>query len=363
MSLRIMKDALWVVPLTLFVMVGTFFSNGGHDGLTAWQWVAVPLAGLAALSLLLARSAPTLAVMLTGLFAGGFLACGFEDGPIYLPVFIGSFAVARSAAVRRWVPWFAGSIALVLLGMAIRAVTTDLGWWQPLGQSIGVAAVAATAASVGSLISSRQQTEHERLARVATEEQLRMAQDLHDGVGHGLAVIAMQAGVALHVLDKDPASARQSLEAIRETSRESLDSLRAELSRLSGAAPRTPRRGLADLDALVERVGAAAGLDLAVRRSGSSGPLEPAVDAAAYAIIQESLTNVLRHASARNVVLEINQADDLWVRVTDDGRGGTVQDEGMGLPGMRERVEALGGSFTAGPRTEGGFEVSVVIPL
>ena len=218
--------------------------------------------------------------------------------------------------MRRWVPWFAGSIALVLLGMAIRAVTTDLGWWQPLGQSIGVTAVAATAASVGSLISSRQQTEHERLARVATEEQLRMAQDLHDGVGHGLAVIAMQAGVALHVLEKDPASARQSLEAIRETSRESLDSLRAELSRLSGAAPRTPRRGLADLDVLVERVSVAAGLDVDVRRSSDprrsslSRPLEPAVDAAAYAIVQESLTNVLRHASARNIVVEIDEADD-----------------------------------------------------
>ncbi len=251
-------------------------------------------------------------------------------------------------------------MALVLLGMAIRAVTTELGWWQPLGQSIGVTAVAATAASVGSLISSRQQTEHERLARVATEEQLRMAQDLHDGVGHGLAVIAMQAGVALHVLEKDPAAARQSLEAIRETSRESLDSLRAELSRLSGAAPRTPRRGLADLDVLVERVGAAAGLDVDVRRSGSrpSRPLEPAVDAAAYAIVQESLTNVLRHASARNIVVEIDAADELRLRVTDDGRGGTVHDEGMGLPGMRERVEALGGSFTAGPRAEGGFEVS-----
>ena len=275
MSQRRMKapdgDALWVVPLTLFVMLGTRFSAGGHDGLTAWEWFSVPIAGLAALSLLLARSAPTLAVMLTGLFAGLFLACGFEDGPIYLPVFIGSYSVGRSAAVRRWVPWFAGSIALVLLGMAIRAVTTDLGWWQPLGQSIGVTAVAATAASVGSLISSRQQTEHERLARVATEEQLRMAQDLHDGVGHGLAVIAMQAGVALHVLEKDPASARQSLEAIRETSRESLDSLRAELSRLSGAAPRTPRRGLADLDVLVERVSVAAGLDVDVRRPGLVG--------------------------------------------------------------------------------------------
>jgi signal transduction histidine kinase len=111
----------------------------------------------------------------------------------------------------------------------------------------------------------------------------------------------------------------------------------------------------------VERVGAA-GLDVDVRRSGSS-PLPPDVDAAAYAIVQESLTNVLRHASARNIVVEIDEADELRVLVTDDGRGGTVHDEGMGLPGMRERVEALGGSFTARPRAEGGFEVRAVIPL
>jgi signal transduction histidine kinase len=357
-----MKDALWVGPLTVFVMVGTFFAGGGHEGFTAWQWVSVALAGLACLALLLTRASPELAVLLSGLLIGLYFACGFQDGPVYLPLFLGSYVVARANPVRRWMPWFAISVGLVLVGMAIRALTTGLGWWQPLGQSIGVTALAATAATVGSLVSSRQQTERERLARVATEEQLRMAQDLHDGVGHGLAVIAMQAGVALHVLERDPASARQALEAIREASRDSLDALRAELSRLSGSAPTTPRRGLADLDVLVERV-RSAGLDVDVRRSSSSSPVPPDVDAAAYAIVQESLTNVLRHASAQRVEVAVDDSDGLRLTVADDGRGGAVHDEGMGLRGMRERAEALGGTVTAGPLAEGGFEVSVVFPL
>jgi signal transduction histidine kinase len=206
------------------------------------------------------------------------------------------------------------------------------------------------------------------VARAATEEQLRMARDLHDGVGHGLAVIAMQAGVALHVLDRDPDAARRSLEAIRDTSTEALDALRAELSTLagpgSGSGPRTPRRGLADLAGLAERV-RATGLTVDVRRSGPAVP--PAVDEAAYAIVQEALTNVLRHAGARRVAVEIDAAEALRLTVTDDGRGPPPltdePGEGMGLRGMRDRAEALGGRCSAGPGTDGGFAVAVELPL
>src|SRR3989337_33072 len=123
-----MKDALWVGPLTVFVMLGTFFTQiakGGHEGLVAWQLVSCLLAGLAGLSLLLARSSPKPAVLLTGLLVGVYFACGFEDGPIYLPVFFAAYAAARSASVRRWVPWVAGSMGLVLLGMAVRTLTTE----------------------------------------------------------------------------------------------------------------------------------------------------------------------------------------------------------------------------------------------
>jgi signal transduction histidine kinase len=363
-----MRDALWVGPLAAFVAVGTFFAGGGHDGFTSWEWVSVVLAVAASLSLLLCRSAPGAGVLLPGLLAGAYLACGFADGPIYLPFLLGAFATARRVPVRRWVPWFAASVLALVAGTAVRATTTDLGWWQPLGQSIGVTALGVAAATVGSLVRARQQEEAQRVARAATEEQLRMARDLHDGVGHGLAVIAMQAGVALHVLDRDPDAARRSLEAIRDTSTEALDALRAELSTLagpgSGSGPRTPRRGLADLAGLAERV-RATGLTVDVRRSGPAVP--PAVDEAAYAIVQEALTNVLRHAGARRVAVEIDAAEALRLTVTDDGRGPTPltdePGEGMGLRGMRDRAEALGGRCSAGPGTDGGFAVAVELPL
>jgi signal transduction histidine kinase len=359
-----MRDALWVGPFAVFVAAGTFFSGGGHDGFTAWEWLSVVLAVCACLSLLLGRTTPGPGALLPGLLAGVYLACGFADGPIYLPVLVGAFATARRVPVRTWVPWFVGSAVAVVVGMAVRAATTDLGWWQPLGQSIGVTALAVAAATVGSLVRARRQEEAERVARGATEEQLRMAQDLHDGVGHGLAVIAMQAGVALHVIDRDPDAARRSLEAIRDTSTEALEALRAELSTLAGSAARTPRRGLADLGGLAERV-RATGLAVDVRRSGPEVP--PPVDEAAYAIVQEALTNVLRHAEARRVTVQIEAAEALCLTVTDDGRGptalGAEPGEGMGLRGIRERAETLGGRCSAGPGADGGFAVAVELPL
>jgi signal transduction histidine kinase len=187
-------------------------------------------------------------------------------------------------------------------------------------------------------------------------------------------VIAMQAGVALHVLDRDPDAARRSLEAIRDTSTEALDALRAELSTLAGSGagsgfgpgsgPRAPRRGLADLAGLTERV-RATGLAVEVRRSGPAVPA--AVDEAAYAIVQEALTNVLRHAGARRVAVDIDAAEALRLTATDDGRGPSPRadgaGEGMGLRGMRERAEALGGRCSAGPGADGGFAVAVELPL
>jgi len=362
------KYAFWVVPLTLFVMLGTFFAGHGRGGgAAAGEPASVVLAGLASASLLLAIRAPVRTVAVTGLLAGVYFAFGFHDGPIYLPVFVASFVAARATGVRRWVRWVGAAFALVLVGTTVRAVTQDLGWSRPIGQLTVTAALIAAAAASGGLVRARRISERERVARVATEEQFRMAQDLHDGVGHGLAVIAMQAGVALHVLDRDPAAARAALEAIRDTSRDSLDSLREELSQLAGdRARRAPRRGLADLTELAARVQAAG---LRISREGDMSvdhpvPLPDSVDEAAYAIVQEALTNVLRHAAATSVVLRIDRYDDtLAVAVRDDGRGGEVRDEGMGITGMRHRAESVGGTLTAGPRAVGGFEVTAELPL
>lgn len=253
---------------------------------------------------------------------------------------------------------------MVLAGLVVRELGDWDGWAiSSLWQASGTLGLTLAAGLLGSLLSSRRNAARERAQHAATAEQLRTAQELHDGVGHGLAVIAMQSGVALHVLDRDPAAARAALEAIRETSRESLDALRSELSRMAGQeAPRRPRPGMADLRALVARV-EGAGVRVTVRNEAPA-ELPEEVGAAVYAIAQEALTNVLRHSGASHVDLTLT-ADRQTLRLTvrDDGSGGAVQHEGMGLPGMHQRARSVGGTLWAGHRPAGGFEVSAELPL
>ena len=194
-----------------------------------------------------------------------------------------------------------------------------------------------------------------------------MAQELHDVVGHGLAVIAMQAGVALHVLDRDPGKARESLEAIRAMSRESLDGLRTELAQLRAGAGDVPERrplpGVADLALLVQRV-REGGVDVRLEVTGRLDGLPTDVGAAAYRIVQESLTNVLRHAGADAATVVVRAADaQLEVEVVDRGSGGAPGADGSGIRGMRERATSLGGTVEAGPASGGGFRVRAVLPL
>nr|WP_246211366.1 sensor histidine kinase [Phytoactinopolyspora alkaliphila] len=196
-----------------------------------------------------------------------------------------------------------------------------------------------------------------------------MAQELHDSVGHGLAVIAMQAGVALHVLDRNPAKARQTLEAIRDASRESLESLRAELNVLrtpeGDPAPRRAGLGMDDAGVLLDRIragGVTVDADIQVRH------LPPDVDLAAYRILQESLTNVLRHARATRAGVRVRQDDDVvLLDVADDGAGsGPLSPDGhrgTGIAGMTARAVALGGELVAGPRPDGGFAVHARLPV
>ena len=355
-------DLLWLVPLGVVVLLGSWFTNSDHDGATGTDPVlALLCAAVAVGSLVVALRAPLVGVIGTVAAVAALVAVPLQDGPIFLTLGAGAYLVATRRAVRRWLPWVAAGVAVVAVALVLR-VLQDADLERSLWQVVAVSAVVSAGAAIGTVVRTRRHAALDRAHRAATEEQLRMAQDLHDGVGHGLAVVAMQAGVALHVLDRDPVAAREALEAIRATSREALDSLRTELSQLAGEpAARRPRPGLHDLPALVARVGAA-GPSVAV-----TGPVpvvpEP-VDGAAYAIVQEALTNVLRHASATAVEVTLERLDgDLHIVVSDDGRGGDVQAEGMGLRGMRERAAMLGGTVTAGPRPTGGFEVTAVLPV
>src|SRR5262249_33417463 len=212
----------------------------------------------------------------------------------------------------------------------------------------------------------RARQEQER--RQASEERLLIARELHDVLGHHLSLINVQAGVGLHLMDERPEQARAALAAIKHASAEALRETRAVLAALNPreqSAPRAPTPGLADLDALVAEV-TAAGLPVAVKTEGTPRPLPAEVDRAAYRIVQEALTNVRRHAgqSASAGIFIGYGPRALTVDVLDDGAGAAASyvDGGNGIAGMPERALAPGGSVTAGPRTDGGFEVRARLP-
>lgn len=376
-----MKDLRWLIPFAVIVFLGSAGVNGGPHGqhLGHDQWACVIIAVAAAAAAGGSRRAPALAVVVTGLLVAGYFLLDGQGGPVYLTLPVTVLAAAWLWPVRRWAGWTALAVLLADTGVLIGPVSSgsgagvSVGPGDGLGSAIALLAISAAAGAIGARVRDRGLARAERAKLAATREQLRMAQDLHDGVGHGLAVIAMQAGVALHVLDKDPPAARASLEAIRDTSREALDALRAELTKLRPGrepAERTPRPGLEELDVLVARV-RAGGLDVTMERPAAAEP-PPEVGEAVYAVVQEALTNVLRHAEATTATVTCATRDDvLLVTVVDNGRDGTpgpyqdrgdTQTEGMGISGMRRRVEHLGGILEVGP-VAGGFRVAASLPL
>ena len=247
---RIRRD--WWVLLVLAVTVAGTVHRGAEGPYAAPNIWASLFAVLAAVPLFWRERRPDLTLVTTTAAVTAYFVWSspFPDGPIYLPLFFATYALVTRREPREWLPYAGASLVAVVIALVIREARVDAS--STIGTTarliwftmVDIAAVALAVART-----SRRETRAELVRRAATEEQLRMAQDLHDGVGHGLAVIAMQAGVALHVLDRDPSAARRSLEAIRDTSRESLDALRAELVRLSptegapGAATAPQRPG------------------------------------------------------------------------------------------------------------------------
>ncbi|MEU3460502.1 histidine kinase [Streptomyces sp. NPDC006733] len=202
--------------------------------------------------------------------------------------------------------------------------------------------------------------------QAVTAERLRIARELHDMVAHSIGIIAIQAGVGSRVLRTQPAEARKALDAIEATSRETLSGLRRTLGALRrtdpGAASLEPAPGLDDVDRLVERT-RDAGVRVDVRWRGQRRPVPSDIDLSAFRIIQEAVTNVVRHSGTRDCRVSVDYRDaELSIEITDLGSGGAGSD-GYGIVGMRERVSLLHGDFSAGPRPEGGFRVAARLPV
>lgn len=217
-----------------------------------------------------------------------------------------------------------------------------------------------------------ERTREEEARRRVAEERVRIARDLHDLLAHSITLIGVQTSVAVHVLAADPerldrAAIARALEDIAGTCRTARGELRTTLDVLREQGAESEARGpLPGVDGVTDLVGAARLAGARVRQTVRIREVPPAVGAAAYRIVQEALTNVVRHAGPEPVVrVDLHEKDGaLHLSVTDDGTGpspGGVP--GYGLVGMRERARSVGGTIDAGPRTQGGFEVAAVLPL
>jgi signal transduction histidine kinase len=277
------------------------------------------------------------------------------------------------------------AVSTVVIALAVDQVLLALGsGWSPLvvNALLPVVPGMIIAWSVGYIVRQRRRyaigLQTEVASKAVAEERLRIARELHDVVAHSMSVIAVQAGYGQYVIDTQPADARSALGAIQNTSREALEEMRRMLGVLrqaesSPAAPLYPAPGLADLDRLIDRT-SGAGVEVTVRRQGAPRDLPASIDMSAYRIIQEALTNVVKHARASACEVLVRYTDaELVVEVTDGGAGVPVlvgagewspqASGGHGLIGMRERLALIGGQFTAGPLPGYGFRVRAQIPL
>jgi signal transduction histidine kinase len=369
-------DTLLAITFVAFVIGVTATQIEPADSLRPLDALAYALMVVAGGALALRRRFPVAVLAAVTIALVVYGARDYPGGPVYVAVYAAIYTVASMMERRRSFPLAVAAIVALSIPGFFGGAGSDLGWIH-----LAYVGFAAAAVFAGDAVRNRraylagleerarylEETRDEEARRRVVEERLRIARDLHDVVAHSIASINVQAGVAVHVIDRNPEQARNALLAIKQTSKEALTELRATLGLLrqgGESLPRTPAASLVQLDSLVATA-ARAGLPVEVSVRGEARPLSPAVEAAAYRIVQESLTNVVRHADAAGATVSVAYGpESLEIEVLDDGTGASGVDgsEGHGITGMRERAAAVGGRVDAGPRPEGGFRVWARLP-
>jgi signal transduction histidine kinase len=377
-------DASLAVGVLVCMVAGSFVDPHGKSGVT-WglrtpDALSLCLIAVAAAALVFRRRAPLRVLAVTGTVSLVESVTGDPRAPVAMSAVIALYTVASTTD--RPTTWRVGLLTMtVLTGSAMLA--GPLPWYAQ--ENLAIFAWTGIGATAGDAVRSRravvdaireraeraERTREEEARRRVAEERLRIARDLHDVVAHHIALVNVQAGVAAHVMDKRPDQAKEALAHVREASRSALNELRATvgLLRQSGdpEAPTEPAPGLDRLDELVGTF-RSAGLQVEVARADHGTNLPAAVGLAAYRVIQEALTNVQKHAgtAAKAEVSVVRVGPNIEITVLDDGAGeddSPADGGGHGLLGMRERVTALRGTLTTGPRYGGGFRVQAILPV
>ena len=357
--------------LGLFTVVGSSFAAQRVPGAHPLDGVGVALLLVGPVALVFRRANQPVALAATALAVCAYLVLGYAFGPVVVPLLVALWAAV--VAGRRVAYPIIGATFVALVVLHLIRMSGDPVVWTG---AVFWAAVLAAVITGGEGWRARR----ERLAQAAatraeadrrrgSEERLRIAQELHDVLGHHVSLINIQAGVALYLIDDDPEQARSALAAIKQSSRDLLQEMRSTLGVLRAVdepPPHHPMPGIDRLDALAADV-RAAGLPVEVEVRGERRALPPSVDLAAYRIVQEALTNVRRHAGPATATVLLDYTDDgLTLQIDDDGAGPAKAPDpdggGNGLPGMRDRATALGGSMEAGQRPGGGFRVRATLP-
>ncbi|MGF1427684.1 sensor histidine kinase [Kitasatospora sp. LaBMicrA B282] len=344
---------------------------------------AIALTLLVNLPIAVRRRWPWPALLASCLGLAAYTAAGNESSEnLWAPLLI-FYTVARarqrravkSAAALTWGLWSWNALEVhVSLLFAVGQATVAIGivWYFADGmRNLGLRNV-----ELADLTAELREEQAARAVHAVTEERLRIARELHDVLAHHLSVVAMQAGVARFVLAADQATASSALDTVADTTRQALDEMRSLLHLLRVAPDRAaaepgdylPAPGLRMLPEVLDRL-RGAGLTVELTRTGEHRELPPGLDLAAFRVLQESLTNTLKHAGpAARAEVHLHYGEQaLTARTSDDGGSGRLAvapvSGGHGLIGMRERINLYGGELTAGPRPTGGYEVRFTVPI
>src|SRR5690348_3289701 len=373
------RDGVLALAVTAALLYGSYgeahpntlaYFHGGHH-LPHTPAPAFILVAVACLALIWRRRWPVAVLGVSVAAATIYTLLGYVNGAVLVAPMVALYTVASQTAVRQAVAYGLGTLAVLgLASISVNPLGPFGGGVEILPFMVAVMVVAGIAvANRNAYVASIRDRAEQDARRRLDEERLRIARELHDVVAHTMATINVQAGVAAHVLSTRPEAAAESLQAIKTASKEGLRELRAILNVLrqaDDADPTQPAPGTAQLAALIDGA-RRAGLETTFSVTGEPVPLPAAVDLAAYRIVQESLTNTIRHAGPATAAVSLGyRHDELRVEVTDTGRGPAPpagHNGGHGLAGMRERAATVGGTLETGPGAAGGFRVAARLPL